>query len=51
MTINGREYLLHSNEITATGCLLPEQLRPTWLGFADRAYVLDITNERASRRS
>lgn len=47
MTIKGRRYLLHSNEITATGCLLPEALRPTVLGFADRAYVLDITDERA----
>jgi len=45
MTIDGREYLLHSNEITATGCLLPDQIRPTTLGFADRAYVHDITKE------
>ena len=51
MTINGREYLLHSNEITATGCLLPEQLRPTVLTFADRAYVLDITDEKAPAKT
>jgi hypothetical protein len=47
MTINGRRYLLHSNEISATGCALPEELRPRYLTFADRAYVLDITDETA----
>lgn len=50
MTIKGRKYLLHSNEISATGCALPDKLRPTFLGFADRAYVLDVTNERDPKK-
>ncbi len=47
MTIGGREYLLHSNEIVAvpTACI-PAGYRPNFLGFADRAFVLDITDEK-----
>jgi hypothetical protein len=47
MTIGGREYLLHSNEIAAATACVPEQVRPTFLGFGDRAFVLDITDETA----
>ena len=47
MTIDGREYLLHANEIAAPTACIPERLRPRFLGFADRAYVLDITDEAA----
>ena len=50
MTIDGVPHLLHSNEITATGCLAPEELRPTWLGWADRAYILSLADETAPRR-
>jgi hypothetical protein len=48
-TINGREYLLHSNEISAVTTCVPQRLKPRYLGFADRAYLLDITNEKAPR--
>lgn len=46
MTVGGRQYLLHSNEIAPVAGCVPERLRPKFLGFADRAWVLDITNER-----
>ena len=45
MTVDGHEYLLHSNEIASTACV-PEQVRPRTLGFGDRAFILDITDER-----
>ena len=47
MTVDGREYLLHSNEIAPATACMPERLRPNFLGFADRAFVLDITDETA----
>ena len=46
ITVNDRRYLLHSNEIASTSCV-PEQVRPRTLGFGDRGYILDITDERA----
>lgn len=51
MTIDGREYLLHSNEIVAVNACAPERLRPNFLGWADRAFVLDITDETAPTRA
>jgi hypothetical protein len=51
MTIGGREYLLHSNEIAAATACVPEQIRPSFLGFGDRAFVLDITDETAPVRT
>lgn len=47
MTIAGRDYLLHSNEIAAVPSCVPEGLRQNFLGSADRAFVLDITDETA----
>lgn len=46
MTIGGRTYLLHSNELGMTGCV-PEAIRPRYVGFGDRVWVLDITDETA----
>ena len=46
MTVDGREYLLHSNELGQTSCV-PEQVRPRYVGFGDRAWLLDITDETA----
>ena len=43
-TIDGKPYLLHSNEIGGTACV-PEGVRPTLLGFGDRAWLLDISDE------
>lgn len=45
MTVDGGEYLLHSNEIASTSCV-PELIRPNTLGFGDRAFILDITDDR-----
>ena len=44
MTIAGRQYLLHSNEIGGASCI-PEAVRPRYVGMGDRAWVLDITDE------
>lgn len=45
-TIDGRTYLLHSNEIGGTACI-PEDQRPRYVGMGDRAWFLDITDETA----
>lgn len=45
-TIDGKEYLLHSNEIGGTACV-PEGQRPKYVGMGDRAYLLDISEEHA----
>ncbi len=49
-TINGNEYLLHSNEIGGNACV-PQEQRPRFLGFADRAYMLDITDEKSPEKT
>ena len=46
LTVDGREYLLHSNELGQTSCV-PERIRPRYVGFGDRAWLLDITDETA----
>ncbi len=46
VTVGGREYLLHSNEIGGTACI-PEDIRPNFVGLGDRAWLLDITDETA----
>lgn len=48
MTIEGRTYLLHSNELGNTGCVA-EDIRPRYVGFGDRVWVLDITDETAPK--
>jgi hypothetical protein len=45
-TIDGRRYLLHANEIGGTACI-PEAQRPRYVGMGDRAWLLDITDEKA----
>jgi hypothetical protein len=47
MTIGGRQYLLHSNEIAPATACVHEAVRPRFLGFGDRAFLLDITDETA----
>jgi hypothetical protein len=42
ITVGGRNYLLHSNEIANTSCV-HESIRPRTLGFGDRAFILDVT--------
>ncbi len=46
-TANGREYLLHANEIVAApqSTCIPQQARPWSLGWAHDAYITDITDE------
>ena len=46
-TANGREYLLHTNEIVAApqSTCIPQQARPWSLGWAHDAYITDITDE------
>jgi hypothetical protein len=50
MTVGGRKYLLHSNEIANTSCI-HEQVRPRTLGFGDRGFILDITDETAPEKT
>lgn len=50
-TIDGQPYLLHSNEITAAGTTcVPQQRRPSWLGWGDRAFLTDLDDETAPAR-
>ncbi len=46
VTVDGRTYLLHSNELGGTACI-PEDIRPNYVGLGDRAWLLDITDETA----
>jgi hypothetical protein len=43
-TVDGNQYLLHSNELVGTACI-PEAQRPKYVGMGDRVYILDIENE------
>lgn len=45
-TIDGRDYVLHSNEIGSGGCV-PEELRVRGIGMSDRVWMTDITDETA----
>jgi len=49
VTVKNRRYLLHSNEASFAGCI-PDDQRPSWFGFGDRAFLLDITNEKAPKK-
>lgn len=46
ITVDDRTYLLHSNELGGNACI-PEDIRPRYVGFGDRAWILDITDETA----
>ena len=52
-TADGREYLLHANEIVALpqSTCLPQDVRPWSLGWAHNAYITDITDETAPVRA
>jgi hypothetical protein len=52
MTIGGEKYLLHSNEIGNASACVPEdeRVRPTFLGFGDRGYILKVQNEAAPQK-
>jgi hypothetical protein len=49
VSVKRRRYLLHSNEVSAVGCI-PDEARPRYFGFGDRAFLLDITDETAPKR-